>query len=184
MRRLGQALFAALAIIGLATEAGAQDYPSRPIMLIVPFPAGGSTTVMARIIADKLSATLGQQVVVDNRSGAGGTLGTRAVATSAPDGYTLLLGYTGTLAIAPSLYPQAGYDPRKDFAPIGLIGTSPLALLVHPSLPATSVAEFIALAKASPGKIDFASAGNGTVGHVTGEPVSYTHLTLPTILRV
>src|SRR5262245_63144194 len=108
MRRLALALFAALAIIGRATEAGAQDYPSRPIMLIVPFPAGGSTTVMARIIADKLSATLGQQVVVDNRVGAGGTLGTRAVATSAPDGYTLLLGYTGTLAIAPSLYPQIG----------------------------------------------------------------------------
>src|SRR5262245_13891394 len=149
MRRLCLAALAALAIVGLGPAAGAQDYPSRPIMLIVPFPAGGSTTVMARIIADKLSATLGQQVVVDNRVGAGGTLGTRAVATRAPDGYTLLLGYTGTLAIAPSLYPQAGYDPRKDFAPIGLIGTSPLALLVHPSLPAASVADFIALAKAS-----------------------------------
>src|SRR4029453_4024841 len=125
-------------------------------MLIVPFPTGGSTTVMARIIADKLSVTLGQQGGVANRVGAGGTLGARRGGTSAPDGYTLLLGYTGTLAIAPSLYPQAGYDPRKDFAPIGLIGTSPLALLVHPSLPAASVADFIALAKASPGKLDFA----------------------------
>ena len=99
-----------------------RSYPDRPITLIVPFPPGGSTTIVARIIADKMSEALGQQIVVDNRGGAAGTIGTRAAAKAAPDGYTILLGYTGTLAVAPSFHPNAGYDVRKDFAPVGRIG--------------------------------------------------------------
>ena len=112
---------------------------------------------------------LGEKVVVDNRPGAGGTVGTKAVAKSEPDGYTLLLGYTGTLAIGPSLYKNVGYDPRKDFAPIGMIGNAPNSLVVHPSFPAKTVAELIAYAKANPGKVNFGSAGAGTASHITGE---------------
>ena len=136
------------AVAGLPQDARADDYPSRPITLIVPFPPGGSTTVMARNVADQLAVTLGQQIVVDNRGGAGGTIGTRAAAKAAPDGYTIVLGYTGTLSIAPSLYANPGYDPRKDFAPIGMIGTAPSVLVVHPSVPVKSVAELIDYAKA------------------------------------
>jgi tripartite-type tricarboxylate transporter receptor subunit TctC len=124
---------------------------------------------VGRIVADKLSEELGQQIVVDNRGGAGGSIGTRAVAKSAPDGYTIVLGYTGTLAIGPSLYPNVGYDPRKDFAAIGRIGTAPNTLVVHPSLPVHSVAELVAYAKANPGKVNYGSAGVGTVSHVCGE---------------
>jgi tripartite-type tricarboxylate transporter receptor subunit TctC len=116
-----------------------------------------------------MSQLLGQSIVVDNRGGAGGTVGTKAAAKSEPDGYTLLLGYTGTLAIGPSLYRNVGYDPRKDFAPIGMIGSAPSSLVVHPSFPPKSVAELIAYAKANPGKINFGSAGVGTVNHITGE---------------
>jgi tripartite-type tricarboxylate transporter receptor subunit TctC len=116
-----------------------------------------------------MSELLGEKVVVDNRPGAGGTVGTKAVAKSDPDGYTLVLGYTGTLAIGPSLYKNAGYDPRKDFAPIGMIGNAPNSLVVHPSFPAKTIAELIAYAKANPGKVNFGSAGAGTVSHITGE---------------
>jgi tripartite-type tricarboxylate transporter receptor subunit TctC len=120
-------------------------------------------------VADKLADVLGQQIVVDNRGGAGGSIGTRAVAKSAPDGYTIVLGYTGTLAIGPSLYSNVGYDPRKDFAAIGRIGTAPNTLVVHPSFAVHSVAELIAYAKANPGKVNYGSAGVGTVSHVCGE---------------
>ncbi len=163
--------FSIIAALSLAAAFGARadDYPSRPITLIVPFPPGGSTTVMARNVADKLSELLGQQIVVDNRGGAGGTLGTRAVAKSAPDGYTIGLGYTGTLSIAPSLYTNTGYDPRKDFAPIGLIGTAPSVFLVHPSVPAKTVAEFIEYAKKSPTPLTYGSPGAGTVNHLSAE---------------
>jgi tripartite-type tricarboxylate transporter receptor subunit TctC len=147
----------------------AQSYPSRNITLIVPFPPGGSTSLVGRVVADKMSQLLGQSIVVDNRGGAGGTVGTKAVAKSEPDGYTLLAAYTGTLAIGPSLYRNAGYDPRKDFEPIGSIGCAPTSLVVHPSFPVKSVAELIAYAKANPGKVNFGSAGVGTVGHITGE---------------
>ena len=149
--------------------ARAQTYPNRNITLVVPFPPGGSTSIVGRVVADKMSQLLGQSIVVDNRGGAGGTIGTKAVAKSEPDGYTLLAGYTGTLAIGPSLYRNAGYDPRKDFEPIGSIGCSPSSLVVHPSFPAKTVAELIAYAKANPGKVNFGSAGGGTVGHITGE---------------
>lgn len=147
----------------------AQPYPSRTITMVIPFPPGGSTSLVGRVIADKMSQLLGQSIVIDNRAGAGGTVGTRAVAKSDPDGYTLLVGYTGTLAIGPSLYKNPGYDPRKDFAPIGMIGDAPTSLVVHPSFPAHTVAELIAYAKAHPGKVNFGSAGAGTVSHITGE---------------
>jgi tripartite-type tricarboxylate transporter receptor subunit TctC len=158
-----------LAFCGNLDAAGAQPYPNRSVTLIIPFPPGGSTSIVGRVIADKMSQLLGQSIVVDNRGGAGGTVGTKAAAKSEPDGYTLLLGYTGTLAIGPSLYRNVGYDPRKDFAPIGMIGSAPSSLVVHPSFPSQSVAELIAYAKANPGKINFGSAGVGTVNHITGE---------------
>jgi tripartite-type tricarboxylate transporter receptor subunit TctC len=169
-RTLYSALCAGALIAALgAAAASAQDYPNRPITLVVPFPPGGSTTIVARIVADKMSEALGQSIVIDNRGGAGGTVGSRAVAKSPGDGYTILLGYTGTLAIGPTLYGNAGYDPRADFAPIGRIGTAPNTLVVHPSLPVHSVAELIAYAKANPGKLNYGSAGIGTVSHVCGE---------------
>ncbi|MCA6105820.1 Bug family tripartite tricarboxylate transporter substrate binding protein [Bradyrhizobium cenepequi] len=160
---------AALAASAAFWPAQAQDYPNRPITLVIPFAPGGSTSIVGRGIADKMSELLGEKIVIDNRPGAGGTVGTKAVAKSDPDGYTLVLGYTGTLAIGPSLYKKAGYDPRKDFAPIGMIGNAPNSLVVHPSFPAKSVAELIAYAKQNPGKVSFGSAGAGTASHVTGE---------------
>jgi len=162
-------LLTAAVVSGLATVATAQNYPTRPITLVVPFPPGGSTTIVARIVTDRMADAIGQQFVVDNRGGAGGTLGTRQVAKSAPDGYTIALGYTGTLAIAPSLFPSVGYDVRADFAPIGRIGVAPSTVVVHPSFPARSIADLIAYAKANPGKVNYGSAGIGTVGHVAGE---------------
>jgi tripartite-type tricarboxylate transporter receptor subunit TctC len=148
--------------------AAAQGYPSRPVTLVIPFPPGGGNDALGRLVADKMSKSIGQQIVVDNRGGAGGTLATRAVARSAPDGHTILLAYTGTLAINPSLYGNTGYDPRKDFAPIGLIAAMASVLVVHPSLPVRSVTELIAFAKAQPGKINYAFVP-GTVGHITTE---------------
>ena len=159
----------ALGVCGNVDIARAQTYPNRTITLVVPFPPGGSTSIVGRLIADKMSQLLGRSIVVDNRGGAGGTVGTKAVTKSEPDGYTLLLGYTGTLAIGPSLYRNVGYDPRKDFAPIGMIGSAPSSLVAHPSFPAKTVAELIAYARANPGKVNFGSAGVGTVGHITGE---------------
>ena len=131
-----------------ARGASAQDYPSRPITLVVPYAAGGGNDVMARIVAEKMSRSLGQQIVIENKGGAGGSIATRQVAKAAPDGYTLGLGGTGTLAINPTLYPNVGYDPRKDFAPVGLIATSALVVLVNPSVEAKTIAELIALGKA------------------------------------
>ena len=132
----------------------------------MPYAAGGGNDVMARIAAEKMSKPLGQQIVIENRGGAGGSIATRAVAKAAPDGYTLVLGGTGTLAINPTLYGNVGYDPRKDFAPVGLIGTSALVVLVHPSVPAHSIKELIAYAKANPGKLNYASAGVGSGIHL------------------
>lgn len=148
----------------------AQVYPTRPITLVVPFPPGGGNDAMARIIADKISAALGQQVVVDNRGGAGGLIGTRAVVKAAADGYTLLLGHTGTLGINPSLYaPNTGYDVRKDFAPIGLIAVMPMAFMAHPPTPYKTVADLIAAAKKEPGKINIGSSPKGTGSHLCAE---------------
>src|SRR3989440_12186060 len=128
----------------IANFAQAQDYPTRPITLIVPYPPGGGVDAMARIVADKLSAALGQQVVVDNRGGGSGLVGTRAVVKAAPDGYTLFLGHPGSISINPSLYANAGFDPRKDFAAIGLIASMPVVLIAHPSFPAKTIRETIA----------------------------------------
>jgi len=156
------ALFAAM----VAASAYAQDYPTRPITLVVPYAAGGGNDLLARIASEKMSRTLGQQVVIENRPGAGGSTATRAVARSASDGYTLVIGGTGTLAINPTLYQNVGYDPRKDFAPVGLIGTSALVVLVNPNLPVRSIPELIALAKKEPGKLNYASAGVGSGIHL------------------
>jgi tripartite-type tricarboxylate transporter receptor subunit TctC len=160
-------LFGAMA--AASSNATAQDYPTRPITLVVPYAAGGGNDIMARTAADKMSPALGQQIVIENRGGAGGSIATRQVAHATPDGYTLGLGGTGTLAVDPTLYPNAGYDPRKDFAPIGLIGTSALVLVIHPSIPAHNVKELIAYAKANPGKLNFASAGVGSGIHLAAE---------------
>jgi tripartite-type tricarboxylate transporter receptor subunit TctC len=166
------ALLASFALLGLDSRVRAEDYPVRPVTLVVPFPPGGSTSIVARIVADKMSDALGQQIVIDNRGGAGGTVATRQVARTAPDGYTILLAYTGTLATGPSLYPDVGYDPRTDFAPIGLIGAAPTVLVVYPGFPPQSLKELIAFAKANPGTINYSSAGIGTVGHIAGELLS------------
>jgi tripartite-type tricarboxylate transporter receptor subunit TctC len=157
----------------LASPAPAQEFPTRPITLIVPYAAGGGNDVMARIVADKMAAALGQPIVVENRGGAGGSIATRAVAHAPADGYTLGLGGTGTLAIDPTLYPNVGYDPRKDFAPIGLIATSALVVLVHPSVPAKTIPELIALAKREDGKLTYASAGIGSGIHLGAELFAY-----------
>jgi tripartite-type tricarboxylate transporter receptor subunit TctC len=172
MRGWSASLAIVLLALGLGGSLGvarAQTYPDRAITLVIPFPPGGSTSIVGRVIADKMSQLLGQSIVVDNRGGAGGTVGTKAVTKSDPDGYTLLLGYTGTLAIGPSLYRNVGYDPRKDFVAVGMIGSAPSSLVVHPSFPVKTVAELIAYARANPGKVNFGSAGIGTVGHMTGE---------------
>ena len=158
-----------LALAIAITGASAQDYPTRPITLVVPYAAGGGNDAMARIVADHMSRRLGQQIVVENRGGAGGTIATRAVARAAPDGYTLVIGGTGTLAINPTLYGNVGYDPRKDFAAVGLIATSALVILVHPSVEARSVAELIALARKEPGRLNYASAGVGSGTHLAAE---------------
>jgi len=153
-----------------ASDAAAADaYPSRPVTLIVTFPPGGGNDAMARLIAAKLSTAFGQQFVVENRAGAGGGLGTRAAAKAAPDGYTLLLGFSGTLAINPSLYENVGYDPQKDFAPIGLIASTPSVLVVNPAFPAKTLPDLIAYARQHPGQINYASSGVGTVVHVSME---------------
>ena len=157
---------ATLVVLGAAIGA---DYPVRPVTLVVPYPPGGGVDAMARVVAAKLSDALRQQFIVDNRAGAGGTIGTRAVAQAAPDGYTLLLGHTGTISINPSLYAHAGYDPRKNFAPIGLVASMPVALLAHPSFPAKSIADFIAMAKKAPGKFNLGTSAVGTGGYMCAE---------------
>ncbi len=152
----------------LPAGAGAQEFPSRPIMLVVPYPPGGGNDLIARIVAAEMSPALGQPVVVENRGGAGGTIATRQVARAAADGYTLLVA-TSSLAINPSIYPDVGYDPKKDFSPIGLMAASQNVLLVHPSVAARSVGELIARAKAQPGKLTFASTGGGNSVQLAAE---------------
>jgi tripartite-type tricarboxylate transporter receptor subunit TctC len=162
-------LIGLLLAAGLGCAAVGQDYPTRPITLIVPYPPGGGVDAMARLVGEKLSAALGQQVVVDNRGGGGGNVGTRAAARAAPDGYTLLLGHTGTISINPSLYANAGYDPRKDFTGIGLIASMPVALIAHPGFAAKSVADLIALAKRDFGKLNIGTAAIGTGSYLCAE---------------
>jgi tripartite-type tricarboxylate transporter receptor subunit TctC len=160
------AVFTALVALVPAT-ARAQAYPNRPITLVIPLPPGGTNDIMARAVADKLGAGLGQQVVIENRAAGGsGTVGTRQVAKSAPDGYTLLLGYTSTLATAPSMHRNLGYDPRKDFAPIGLIAVAPALLLVHPSVQVGNVSDLIAMLKHANPPFQVGTPGVGTVNHL------------------
>ena len=166
--RIAAALFA-LAILGASPIAAAQDkYPSKPIRLVVPYPPGATSDNVGRIIASKLQEALGQPVVVDNRPGAGGTIGTDSVAKSAPDGYTLLSATNGFLAIAPHIM-AVKYDPLKDFQTISLVGDSYSVFAVHPSVPANTLAELVALAKQKPGGLNFGSAGNGSLTHLFGE---------------
>ena len=152
-----------------AQNAFAQAYPTHSIRLVVPFPAGGTTDILARAAAQKLSESLGQSVVVDNRPGAAGNIGADIVAKSAPDGYTLLMGTVGTHAINPGLYAKMPYDHVKDFVPVVLVAGVPNVLAVNPAFPVNSVAELIALAKSKPGTINFASSGSGTSIHMSGE---------------
>jgi tripartite-type tricarboxylate transporter receptor subunit TctC len=158
-----------LTVLGVQAGAAADTYPNRPVTLVVTFPPGGGNDAMARLMAERLSKVVGHPFVVENRGGAGGGIGTRAVAKSAPDGYTLLLAFSGTLAINPSLYENVGYDPQKDFAPIGLIASSPSVLVANPAFPAKTLPELIAYAKQHPGEINYASSGVGTVVHVSME---------------
>ena len=163
---------AAGALVALSSTAlaqGAANYPTKQVRIVVPFAPGGTSDVLARAIGQKLSEAWKQPVVVDNKPGAGGNIGADLVAKAEPDGHTLLLLDLGTLTISPSIFPKMAYDPLKDLAPITTVAVSPHALVVHPSVPVNSVKELIAWAKANPGKLNFASAGNGTAVHLAGE---------------
>ena len=166
---------ARLAVIALfaltAVAARGDTFPSRPIRIVVPFAAGGATDLIARVVGQKLTESLGQAVVVENRPGASGMIGADLVAKAPPDGYTLLMASTAEIAINPSLYSKMSYDPQKDLAPITLAGVTPLILVVNPASPLHSVADIVKEAKAHPGTISFASAGNGSVQHLSGELV-------------
>jgi tripartite-type tricarboxylate transporter receptor subunit TctC len=162
-------LVAAAVVAGAARAASAQAYPTHPVTIIVPFAAGGGNDIMARLIAQRMGRALGEQFVIENRAGAGGTIGARAVAKAAPDGYTLMVGHSGVFGVAPALYADPGYEPRRDFAPIGLIASYQQILVVHPSVPVRSVADLIALARKEPGKITYATAGVGSGSHVSTE---------------
>ena len=164
-------LLSGLGAAGLAAVAGSAQaaYPEKLIKMIVPSPAGGQTDVLARLLAQKIQAAVGQNVIIDNRPGAGGALGARALAAAEPDGYTLFYGNTSTLAVIPAVSKNPGYDPVKNFAPIASVSDSYMILVVHPSFPAKTVEEFVAYAKANPGKLNFGHAGAGNVTHLTGE---------------
>ena len=163
------AVLAASLVAITASTAGAQTYPTKPIRMIVPFPAAGATDILARVVSQKLSESVKQQVVVDNRAGAGGTIGSRIAADAPADGYTIVMGTTSTHAIGPSLYVKRPYDALKDFTAITGIATSPTVLMVASSVQANSVKELIALAKAKPGQLNFGSSGIGTQFHLSGE---------------
>lgn len=158
----------ALAACFCAPAAVAQNFPNRPVTLVVPFPAGSTTDLVGRILSDELGKSLGQTVVVENRGGAGGTIGTEAVARAAPDGHTILMGTIGTHSINPAVYAKINYDPIADFAPVIQFGTAPNVLVVNPSLPVKNVKELIAYIRANPGKVNYGSSGNGTSNHLSG----------------
>jgi tripartite-type tricarboxylate transporter receptor subunit TctC len=163
---------AAVAMAGLAalaSPAWSQDYPNRTITLIVPYPPGGGVDVVARVVAEKLSGILGQQVIVDNRVGGSGLVGTRAAIRSAPDGYTLFLAHTGSVSINPSLYANSGFDPRKDFTAVGLFASMPVAILAHPTFEPKTIGEFVALARKEGGKMNIGTSAVGTGGYLSAE---------------
>jgi tripartite-type tricarboxylate transporter receptor subunit TctC len=183
MKRVIRIAAAACIALGLITAASAQNkYPTKPIRLIVPFPPGGGTDILSRLIANKLTETVGWQIVVDNRGGAGGNIGLQAAAQAAPDGYTMVMGQTSNLAINPSLYKKLPYDPLRDFVPVSLVTASPIALVVSAKSPYRTLGDFVAAAKAKPGQVTFGSPGNGTVAHLTGElfqrtaAIKYVHV--------
>jgi len=158
-----------LAVLALTAPGVAQNYPDRVVRIVNPYPPGGSVDVMARLLAQKLGENLGQQFIVENRSGGGGNTGSDSVAKAEPDGYTLLFTAPGPLTVNQTLYSKLTFDPATDFAPIALFATAPIVLIVNPGVPANNVQELIALARKEPGKINFASAGNGTTNHLSGE---------------
>ncbi len=166
--RLACRALCVFALVG-STVCAAQIWPTKAIKLVIPFPAGGSTDIVGRLLAEKLTTSLGQTVIVENRAGAGGTTGSDVVAKAASDGYTLLIGTSSTHAIAPALYERLSYNSIKDFSPVALVGTATILLVTHPSLPVSSVTELIALAKSKPGELSFGSTGNGSVSHLTAE---------------
>ena len=168
LRNLLAAAIGAMAMLHVP-GAVAQAWPAKPIRLMVPFPPGGSTDIVARIVAQKLSERLGQPIVIENRGGAGGTIGTAAIAKSAPDGYNLTVASTSTHVVAPSVYTKLEYDPVKDFAPVSLMAVSPYLLVVTPSVPAKTLQELISLAKKQPGRLNYASAGIGSTTHLAME---------------
>jgi len=167
-RTLARTLVACIALAA-AGAAPAQTWPTKPVRLLVPFPPGGSTDIVARIVAQKLGERLGQQVVIENRGGAGGTVGTAVVAKAAPDGYMLVLGTTSTHVVAPAVYPRLDYDPVKDFAPISLLAVSPYLLVVNPAVKATTLKELVDLMRSQPGRLNYASAGAGSTTHLAME---------------
>ena len=169
MYRLKHLLIVALTALLLPSAALAQTYPSKPVRLIVPFAPGGATDVISRLTAQKLSEAFGQQFTVDNRPGANGNIGTEMAARAQSDGYTLVMSYDGTLAINPSVYRKMPFDPQKDLVPIGSVGQLPLLMLVNSAFPAKNVAEFVAWAKANPGKVNYSGAGYGSSGHLAAE---------------
>jgi tripartite-type tricarboxylate transporter receptor subunit TctC len=160
---------AAVAAIALCGAAAAQIYTSRPVTLIVPFPAGGGVDTVARIVAEKLAAGLGQQVIIDNRGGVAGVIGMRLAAKAAPDGLTIVMSHTGITSINPTLYSNPGYDPRKDFTPVGLIATTPIVLMTNAAFPARTVKDLIAMAKREPGKLNVGTPPPGTGGYLAAE---------------
>jgi tripartite-type tricarboxylate transporter receptor subunit TctC len=169
---LSRLVFAFAAAVALAAHAGgacAQAYPTKPVRMVVGFPPGGGTDILARIVAQKLADAWGQQVIVENRPGASATIGASVVAKAAPDGYTLAMGQLTPNAIAPALYPKLPYDALKDFVPITLVGTSPNILVVNPAVPAKNLAELVAYAKARPGRLTYASSGPGSLQHIAAE---------------
>lgn len=162
-------VFVLLSTIGLSHAQTAANYPSKPIRLIVPFTPGGSTDILARAIGQELTKAWGQSVVIENVPGAGGSIGADKVAKSTADGYTLLMGHIGTLAVNPSLYPKLAYDPVKDFAPVAWVARVPNVLVVHPSVPAKNIKELVALAKSKPGQLNYGSGGNGSAANLAME---------------
>ncbi|MCE2946365.1 MAG: tripartite tricarboxylate transporter substrate binding protein [bacterium] len=169
MRPSPRLLPAAILLLPWAGSALAQAWPAKTVRIVVPFTAGGTTDIIARLISARLSEALGQQFIVDNRAGVGGVLGMDIVAKAPPDGYTVVLGSTSSTAVNVGLYPKMPYDPLKDLAPIMQVATGPYVLAVHPALPAKDVAQLIALARARPGQLNFGSSGNGTALHLTAE---------------
>jgi len=182
LRRSIPAVLYAVVSASCAVSVFAQTYPTKPIRVVVPFPAGGGTDIIAREVTNKMSTTLGWSFVIDNKPGSGGNLGVDAVAKAAPDGYTIALGQSSNLAINPSLFSKMPYDSVKDLAPIGLVASSPMVMVVGADSPLKTLADVVAASKAKPGSLNFATSGNGTVAHLSGEVfqkaagIKFTHV--------